>query len=103
MKAVTGASGLVLTLSGHHPLRVPLGQHPHVTVEAGLLHWGGRRERKWIYLAASAHGSRDAALTSGPALIRLFPALSTGQDVHTRQGTGPAEDTGGITGPVAME
>lgn len=29
---------LGLTLSGHHPLRVPLGQHPHVTIETGLLH-----------------------------------------------------------------
>lgn len=32
---------LLLTLSGHHPLRVSLGQHPHVAVEAGLLHWRG--------------------------------------------------------------
>lgn len=30
--------GVVLTLSGHHPLRVALGQHPHVTIETGLLH-----------------------------------------------------------------
>lgn len=62
MIAVTCASGPLLTLSGHHPLRVPLGQHPHVTVEAGLLHWGGMRERlltansqqwrNWIYLEA---------------------------------------------------
>lgn len=28
----------LLTLSGHHALRVSLGQHPHVAVEAGLLH-----------------------------------------------------------------
>lgn len=27
-----------LTLSSHHPLRVPLGQHPHVTIETRLLH-----------------------------------------------------------------
>lgn len=34
-------AALLLTLSGHHPLRVSLGQHPHVAVEAGLLHWWG--------------------------------------------------------------
>lgn len=34
-----------LTLSGHHPLRVPLGQHSHVTIETGLLHWGGMEKR----------------------------------------------------------
>ena len=28
----------ILTLSCHHPLRVPLGQHPCVPIEAGLLH-----------------------------------------------------------------
>lgn len=28
----------VLTLPGHHPLGVPLGQHSRVPVEAGLLH-----------------------------------------------------------------
>lgn len=37
---------LVLTLSSHHPLRVPLGQHPHVTIETGLLHW--KWMRKWF-------------------------------------------------------
>lgn len=34
----------ILTLSSHHPLCVPLGQHPHVTIETGLLNWGGRRK-----------------------------------------------------------
>lgn len=37
--------GFGLTLSGHHPLRVPLGQHPHVTIETGLLNWGGMKKR----------------------------------------------------------
>lgn len=40
-----GKCGFGLTLSGHHPLRVPLGQHPHVTIETGLLHWGGMKKR----------------------------------------------------------
>lgn len=34
-------SASVLTLSSHHALCVPLGQHPHVTIETRLLHWGG--------------------------------------------------------------
>lgn len=35
----------ILTLPRHHPLRVPLGQHPCVPVEAGLLHL---RERERV-------------------------------------------------------
>lgn len=35
-------ANILLTFSSHHSLSVPLGQHPHVTIETGLLHWGGR-------------------------------------------------------------
>lgn len=42
---------IALTLSSHHPLCVPLGQHPHVTIETGLLHWGGKR--KWLSVPSS--------------------------------------------------
>lgn len=44
---------ILLTLSSHHPLCVPLGQHPHVTIETGLLHWGGMR--KWLSAPSSQH------------------------------------------------
>lgn len=43
----------VLTLSSHHSLCVPLGQHPHVTIETGLLHWG--RMRSWLSVPNSQH------------------------------------------------
>ncbi len=52
----------VLTLSSHHPLCVPLGQHPHVTIETGLLHWGGMR--KWLSAPDSQHRNKTIYLAA---------------------------------------
>lgn len=54
----------ILTLPGHHPLRVPLGQHPRVPIEAGLLHL---RERE--------RSNRETPLT--PVRVKHNPGLRT--------------------------
>lgn len=80
-------SASVLTLSSHHPLCVPLGQHPHVTIETRLLHWGGMM--KWMNRCKQStlnqhnpltgatswtltHHSGAATLTSALRIIKVF-------------------------------
>lgn len=50
----------ILTLPRHHPLGVPLGQHPRVPVEAGLLHL--RKERNNCDNTSPVHWERNSKL-----------------------------------------
>lgn len=50
----------ILTLPRHHPLGVPLGQHPRVPVEAGLLHL--REERNNCDNTSPVHWERNPKL-----------------------------------------
>lgn len=47
----------ILTLPGHHPLGVPLGQHPCVPVEAGLLHLRERESNRETPLSTRPPGT----------------------------------------------
>lgn len=81
----------ILTLPRHHPLGVPLGQHPRVPVEAGLLHL--REERSNCDNASPVHWERNSKL--GEHCVNTT-------DVNTTRGRGtgsnhPAERGGNST------
>lgn len=55
----------ILTLPGHHPLRVPLGQHPRVPIEAGLLHLRERGDHETPAVPCSAETRRPEPRGAG--------------------------------------
>lgn len=67
----------ILTLPCHHPLRVPLGQHPCVPVEAGLLHL---RERE--------SGNRETPLIPCSEVQEHLYWQGWGKDMNTAGGRG---------------
>lgn len=75
----------ILTLPSHHPLGVPLGQHPRVPIEAGLLHL--REKEEGINTTITCHlGARLKSLRAKNSLRTVCWQCLSERDIDTAGG-----------------